>query len=92
MAGKEVDPISAKADNVVKRMDRPEGDTLKSLETMQAELRGMSPADSLRLLKAIDQKENKSAGDNLEIVDTRDGKVVILSGKGGEALVGTFKK
>jgi len=92
MADREVDQIPQKVDLLVKRMDKSEGDTASTLELMQAELRGMSSADALRLLKGVDQKENKSAGDNLEIVDTRDGKVVILSGKGGEALIGMFKK
>lgn len=92
MADREVDQIPQKVDLLVKRMDKSEGNTASTLELMQAELRGMSSADALRLLKGVDQKENKSAGDNLEIVDTRDGKVVILSGKGGEALIGMFKK
>ncbi|MBK9622150.1 MAG: hypothetical protein IPO31_23450 [Candidatus Obscuribacter sp.] len=58
---------------------------------MQGELQSMSPSDASRLFKTIDQKDNKKLGDNLEIVDTRDEKVIILTGKNGEALVGSMK-
>lgn len=90
MAGREVDPISAKADNIVGLLDK--GDSLKALQAMQGELQSMSPSDASRLFKTIDQKDNKKLGDNLEIVDTRDEKVIILTGKNGEALVGSMKK
>ena len=90
MAGKEVDPISAKADNIVGLLDK--GDSLKALQAMQGELQSMSPSDASRLFKTIDQKDNKKLGDNLEIVDTRDEKVIILTGKNCEALVGSMKK
>lgn len=89
MAGKEVDPISAKADNIVGMLDK--GDSLKALQAMQDELQCMTPASANRLFKAIDQKDNKKLGDNLEIVDTRHDKVIILTGKNGEALVGSMK-
>lgn len=92
MAGREVDPISAKADNVFQLKVRPEDKKVEIDSALQDQLRSLQPTEVSRLLKALDKIENKSTGDNLEIVETRDGKVVILTGKDGEALVGTFKK
>lgn len=92
MAGREVDPISAKADNIFPLIVRPEDNKVVIESAMQDQLRSLSPTEFSRLIKAIDKIDNKSAGDKLEIVDTRDGTVVILTGKGGEALIGTFKK
>ncbi len=89
MAGKEHDAIDKKADNIAAQLDRGEG--VQAVQSMRNELQSMSPSDFSRLIKSIDQKDNKKMGDNIEIVDTRDEKLIIMTGSKGEALVGKMK-